>query len=95
MRLLISSLAVAGLLVGCAPVETPPAGGEDAAPTQCRAERYQHLIGRNRSELPEQPAGETWRVACTTCAVTMDYNPSRLNIFFEEDTGVIRRVECG
>jgi hypothetical protein len=27
--------------------------------------------------------------------VTMDYNPRRLNIVYDEATGVIRQVKCG
>ncbi len=96
MRTLMLSLAVAGLAAGCAaPVDPGPGAPPDGAPTQCRADQYRYLIGRNRSEIPPTPAGRTWRVACTTCPVTMDYNPNRLNIFYDEATGVIRRVECG
>lgn len=95
MKTLVPSLAVAGLLVGCAPMEqaapTTPADG----PTQCRADQYQRYVGRNRSELPPRPANETWRVTCTTCPVTMDYNSSRLNVFYDERTGIIREVKCG
>lgn len=98
MKLLSMSLAAASLLVvACAPVAdggpapTPPNDG----PSQCRADQYQRYIGRNRSELPARPANEIWRVTCTTCPVTMDYNPARLNILFEEATGVIREVKCG
>jgi hypothetical protein len=35
------------------------------------------------------------RVACTTCPITMDYNPRRLNFFFDAETGVIKEVRCG
>ena len=96
MRMLMLSLAAAGLMAGCAaPVDPGPSNPSDGAPTQCRADQYRYLIGRNRSEIPSTPVGQTWRVACTTCPVTMDYNPNRLNIFYDEATGVIRRVECG
>lgn len=84
------------LAAACAPVESGPgpiAGGDE--PRQCRAEAYAGYVGRNRSELPAKPAGETWRVTCTTCPVTMDYNPERLNILYDETTGVIREVKCG
>ena len=98
MKTLWLGLAMTGLLdAGCAPMDgpgsapTPPADG----PGQCKADQYQRFIGRNRSELPARPAGETWRVTCTTCPVTMDYNPSRLNILYEQSTGVIREVKCG
>ncbi|MDP1912625.1 peptidase inhibitor I78 [Brevundimonas sp.] len=74
-----------------APRAAPPLDG----PEQCRADQFQRYIGRNRSELPPRPTNEIWRVTCTTCPVTMDYSPSRLNILFDETTGVIREVKCG
>ena len=101
MKTLILAIAAAGLLAGCAPadnVSSPPSGNGGGAtpvppsdgPAQCRADHYQRYVGRNRSELPPKPANETWRVTCTTCPVTMDYSPSRLNILYEERTGIIR-----
>ena len=93
MKLSLLSLAAAGLLVSaCAPVAAAPPGD---GPSQCKAEQYQRFVGRHRSELPAQPAGETWRVTCTTCPVTMDYSHSRLNIFYEQSSGIIREVKCG
>lgn len=96
MRTLMLSLAAIGLLAACAPMQaddpaTPPADG----PAQCKADQYQRYVGRNRSELPAKPDGETWRVTCTTCPMTMDFNPTRLNILYEEASGVIREVKCG
>lgn len=96
MKHAILSLAAAGLLAAaCAPVDEPAAPPSSDGPSQCRADDYRSYIGRNRSELPATPAGQTWRVTCTTCPVTMDYNGSRLNILFDERTGVIREVKCG
>lgn len=97
MKFHLPALVVLGLLtVACAPVESASAtASPEDGPSQCKAEQYQRYVGRNRSELPAQPAGETWRVTCTTCPVTMDYNPGRLNIFYEQSTGVIREVRCG
>ena len=97
MKFLILAVAATGLLAGCAPMEdggSSPVPPSDE-PTQCRADQYQRFVGRNRSELPPKPANETWRVTCTTCPVTMDYTGSRLNIFYEERTGIIREVKCG
>lgn len=97
MRGFVILAALGGLtLAACAPTEgtdagPPPGDGAD----QCKAAQYQRYVGRNRSELPRQPDGERWRVTCTTCPVTMDYNPSRLNIVYDEATGVIRQVKCG
>ena len=97
MKTQLLSLAAAGLLAAaCAPMEpgeAPPPPGDGAS--QCKADQYQGFVGRNRSELPARPAGETWRVTCTTCPVTMDYSPSRLNILYDQSTGIIREVKCG
>lgn len=107
MKTLILTLAATGLLAACAPApmdgnaSSPPGNnggsgsGPAEGPTQCRADQYQRFIGRNRSELPARPANETWRVTCTTCPVTMDYNGSRLNILYDQQTGIIREVKCG
>jgi len=91
------SLLSAVVLSACAPTggaapEPPATIPED---DQCRATAYQSWIGRNRSDLPSPPSGEVWRVTCSTCAVTMDYNPRRLNIVFDQDSGVIEQVKCG
>lgn len=96
MRILMLSLAAAGLLTGCAPATgSDPASPPSDGPSACKADRYQRLVGTNRAQLPQTPAGETWRVTCTTCPVTMDYNEHRLNIVYDEATGVIRQVKCG
>jgi len=95
----LMGLSTALALGACAPMErsggnapmTPPA----TEVGQCRADEARSWIGRNRSELPAAPAGQTWRVTCTTCPVTMDYNPMRLNILFDQQTGIVRQVKCG
>jgi hypothetical protein len=99
MKIATATLALGAFLAACAP---PPDAGVDpgsgrpsSEPAPCRADRYQSYVGRNRSELPPKPMDETWRVTCTTCPVTMDYHPTRLNVFYEERTGVIREVKCG
>lgn len=61
----------------------------------CGAERHQALVGQNRSAIPEAPSGASWRVTCTTCAMTMDINPRRMNILYDQTTGVIEQVRCG
>lgn len=97
MKFHLPGLAAAALLVAaCAPVDPAPAPMPPGdGPSQCRADQYQRYIGRHRSELPPRPAGEVWRVTCTSCPMTMDYNPSRLNILYQESSGVIREVRCG
>ena len=89
-------IGLGGLAVAaCAPVEgaDPPAAVDPGG--ECKAELYQSYIGRKRSELPTAPAGETWRVACSTCAVTMDYNPRRLTITYDVNTELVTQMACG
>ena len=94
MKIQLLSLAAAGLLAAaCAPIDDPTLPPDGLA--QCKADQYQRFIGRHRSELPAKPADDFRRVTCTTCPVTMDYNPRRLNIFYEESSGIIREVKCG
>lgn len=62
---------------------------------QCGASAYQYLVGQPRSRIPAEPEGATWRVTCTGCPVTMDYNPERMNIFYDEETETVEEVRCG
>lgn len=85
-----------------APPPPPPASGPPpASPAPppvadaCRAGEHQHLVGRPRAEIPVPVKPELQRVACTTCPVTMDFNPNRLNFFFDAQTGLIKEVRCG
>jgi hypothetical protein len=94
MKLVALAFSVAVLGACAAPAaEGPatPAAGEN----QCHASDYQNLVGRQKSQIPAKPAGATWRVVCSTCAMTMDYNPERLNIVYDETTGVVTKVSCG
>jgi hypothetical protein len=61
----------------------------------CGAADLQGLVGRPRTEIPVPIDPNRQRVACTTCPVTEDFNPARLNFFFDAQTGVIRQVRCG
>jgi len=106
--MLISALAVA--LSACSaptgpaattPAQVPPAAAPTTPETlpagadECGAVPLQYLIGKNRSEIPDNVRGGRTRIACTSCPVTMDYSASRLNIFFDQRTGVIQTVKCG
>ncbi|HEY3695629.1 peptidase inhibitor I78 [Phenylobacterium sp.] len=93
------------LLAACAADEPPPelppprpaAQAPQSAPArdECGAQDNRSLVGRSRSEIPVPVVPALQRVACSTCPVTQDYNPRRLNFFFDADTGVIREVKCG
>ncbi|MFC7379331.1 hypothetical protein [Brevundimonas sp. GCM10030266] len=61
----------------------------------CRAGDLQNLVGRPRSEIPVPVDVVNRRVTCTTCPVTEDYSPYRLNIFYNEQTHLIEQVRCG
>ncbi len=74
-----------------APAPVPVA----AKPDTCGAAALQYLVGKPKSEVPVpvNPAGR--RVYCSTCMVTMDYSPARLNIVFDQDSGIVKAVKCG
>ncbi|WP_241209799.1 hypothetical protein [Brevundimonas fluminis] len=68
-----------------------PGAGRD----QCGAHELQWLIGKDRSEIPVPVNPYARRVTCTTCAVTEDWSPTRLNIFFDQETNKVETVRCG
>ena len=103
----LSALAL-GILAACATTTPTKAASDDnvskeevakanqpPSADECGARAMQNLVGKNISEIPQAPASANWRVACTTCPVTLDYRPDRLNIFFDEKTGEIKQVRCG
>lgn len=86
-------LAAALALAACAPVESSaPTPAPDA--DRCNAGAHQSLIGTHVGAV-SFPADANVRVVCTTCPTTKDYRPDRLNVRFDQATGLIRRVECG
>jgi len=91
MRIAVLTAGFA-LMAACAP--TPDSAMTDGATDTCGAAQNQSLIGRNVAAV-SFAADANVRVACTTCAVTMDYQPDRMNVFFDQETGVIQRVTCG
>ena len=76
------------------PVHRPPPPPPQAA-DQCGAAEAQRYVGRPRSEIPVPVLPALQRVACTTCPVTMDYSPRRLNFFYDAQTGIVKQVKCG
>jgi len=55
----------------------------------------QNLVGRPTTDIPVPVNPERRRVYCTTCPVTRDYNPGRLNIVYDQQTRIVREVKCG
>jgi hypothetical protein len=76
------------------PSQQPP-DISDGEQRECGADKYRYLIGKHRSEIPKEPAGAAWRITCTSCAITQDYSPGRLNIFYDEESGIVKEVRCG
>jgi hypothetical protein len=69
----------------------PPVPGEE---DQCGAVARQGLIGQSREVLAEKSFTGPVRVIGPNQAVTMDFNPERINL--ETDSvGIITRVFCG
>lgn len=90
MRALIPLAGVA-FLASCAPVADTPT---EPIPQRCDAEAARSLIGSHVGAV-SFPAGANVRVVCTTCPTTKDLRPDRLNVRFDQDTGIIRSVDCG
>jgi len=83
-----------------APLALPPPAIPIASPTPtpkdaCGAAEVQNLLGHPRTEIPVPVEPNRQRVACTTCPVTQDFRPERLNFFFDAATGAIREIKCG
>jgi hypothetical protein len=75
----------------------PPVGSQmpDGDQDLCKARDLQYLVGRHRNEIPVPVEVVNRRVVCTTCPVTMDFSPYRLNIFYNAETERVEQVRCG
>lgn len=74
---------------------TPANPAPEPASDTCGAAQYQTLVGKPRSEIPVPVDPRKQRVACASCPITMDFNPERVNFFFDAQTGLIKEVRCG
>ena len=92
MRSLILTLAAAGLLAACAPTQPVPL--DRTIVGRCDAEGSKSLIGSHVGAV-SFPQGANVRIVCTTCPTTKDLRPDRMNVRFDEVTGIIRSVDCG
>lgn len=86
-----AAIAAALMLAGCAPVQTPET---TPLPQRCDAAAAQSLVGSHVGAV-SFPVGANVRIVCTTCPTTKDLRPDRLNIRFNQATGIIERVDCG
>lgn len=90
MRMILALTGIA-ILAACAPVETPEPGPQ---PWRCNAADARSLVGSHIGAVTF-PRDAVVRNVCTTCSATEDYRSERLNLRFEEATGIIRSVDCG
>ena len=97
----IATLLSAVLLSACAssPEAEVVADPAASADSRCDAAQVQNLVGqRITSELAEQARNKSGaqllRVTQPNQAVTMDYNPLRLNIDIDDADSIIR-LNCG
>ncbi len=88
MRVMAALMLGGALLGACA---QPPA---PEGPKRCDAAAARSLIGSHMGAV-DFAAGANVRFVCTTCSATEDYREDRLNIRFDEATGIIRSVDCG
>lgn len=107
MKRIVLMAAALAVLASCAPPPPPPPPIQPAppppppqatlpvVPDMCGASELQHLVGQPKTQIPVPIDPSRRRVACTTCPVTMDYRPDRLNFFFDPDTGIIKEIKCG
>ena len=78
------------LVAGC--VALPPVSDDPAE--ACGAAELQYLVGKPGVVLDGMRFSQQVRVIEYGMAVTMDYNPARLNIQLDQ-RDVIERVNCG
>ncbi|NBE09269.1 I78 family peptidase inhibitor [Paragemmobacter ruber] len=97
MHVLAKTMAGLGLalaVTACVPVEAPDPGPAPGPVNQCGALDLQYLVGAPAAQLDTIRFNKPVRVIYPDTAVTMDYNPDRLN-FQIDRTGLIARVTCG
>lgn len=90
--LLICGVGLA--LAACAPTAAEPDPTTSPAADQCNARGNQSLVGSNVAAV-SFAEGANVRIVCTTCPTTKDLRPDRLNVRFDQATGIIRSVDCG
>lgn len=91
MRMILT-LGSAAALAACAATPEPTSPG--LGPGRCDAAAAQSLVGTHVGAVTF-PVDANVRIVCTTCPTTRDYRPDRLNVRFDEATGIIRSVDCG
>jgi hypothetical protein len=73
----------------------PPDQPSSTPGDMCGAAKMKYLVGRPKTDIPIPVDPSLRRVTCTSCPITMDFNPRRLNILYDEASGIIKEVKCG
>ncbi len=99
-RSTLATVAALGALAGCAattpPPGDPPVSGEPEG--SCRAEPGQRFVGMKATaevgaQMLAATGAKTLRWVPPRSAVTMDFNPSRLTVSYD-DNSMITTVAC-
>ncbi|MBS0362240.1 MAG: peptidase inhibitor I78 [Proteobacteria bacterium] len=77
------------------PRSQPQYPPQTAARDACGAADMQGMVGKSRTLIPVPVDPNRQRVACTTCKLSDDTDPGRLNFLFNAHTGLIEQVRCG
>jgi Peptidase inhibitor I78 family len=88
--LFAAPLAAMLTLAACVPVEAPDPVDEDA----CGASGSQNLVGQSGDILAAMTFPIGTRIIYPDTAVTLDFNPERLNILVGR-TNRIEEINCG
>lgn len=89
-----AGLGLALAVAACVPVTEPDPGVAPGPVNQCGALDLQYLVGAPAAQLDTIAFDKPVRIIYPDTAVTMDYNPDRLN-FQIDRTGRVSRVSCG
>lgn len=93
----VKVIAIAMPLLALAACKTVPLTPEQEAQLQseeCGAPTFQYLVGMPAQSLNPETLPPMTRVIYPYSAVTMDFNPMRLNIYVN-DEGFVTRLACG
>lgn len=77
------------------PVEEDMLSGQPYIPIEeCPADAFQALVGQQVSEVDTDILPNLTRIIGPDLAVTMDFRPDRMNVYYDEE-GEVTEVRCG
>ena len=77
------------------PRAAPERIGLQPEPDTCGARSYTYLLGHPVAHAPQHPGNRNYRIATDDGPITADLNPQRVNIFYNEESGLIVGIKCG